>query len=741
MRLSKYVIKRDGRKVSFDKEKIRRAIDGAFQEIGQRDCYDENILNTVLSYIHLQDSLGDTITVEKIQDIVEHVLMEKGYYNVAKAYIRYRYLHELERQEKTDKTVLDMIKGQDEYWAKENSNKNPTLVTVQRDYLAGILSTDIARNYIFPKDVVKAYDEGIVHQHDMDYMAQATLHNCELINLDDMLQNGTVINNIKINKPHRLLTAMTITTQIMASVAANSYGGMTVNLTHIAPFVRDSYNIFLKKYQNYNLSEEEIQELAIADTKKEIADAVQTFNYQVSTLFTLNGQAPFCSLFMYLNDTEEYKQELIMLIQEFFKQRIEGMPNRDGVKVTQAFPKLLYVLEEDNYKPGTKYWYVTQQAIKCSSFRLTPDYISEKIMKRDKINGNGDGDCYGCMGCRSFLTPDSSGNGYNNISRAKNYDGKPKYWGRFNCGVSSINLPDIAFASGGDMDKFWKIFEERLEIAHKGLKTRVDRLAQTKASVAPILWMDGALARLDADDTLYDLVHNNYATVSLGYVGVYECTLIMTGEDQTGPNGEPFAKAVMQKLNDKCAEWRAAENVGYSVYGSPAESLAFKFATKTRERYPEKFQELFGNKRYFENSYHIPSFKEIDPFEKILIESDFQKLSPGGCLSYIESVDMSKNQEALYPIIEYIYNNIMYCEINMKTSYCRVCGQSQTIDVHKDENGDTWWECANCGNKDTTKMDVAARTCGYIGTNFWNDGKTQEIASRYVHLDDHNVEE
>lgn len=734
------VIKRNGEKIPFEKSKIARAIEKAYLEVfpnRQEEALKcgKRIANDIYH------GYTNPLSVEEIQNKVERDLILHAPADVARAYIRYRYKHELARQKNTDEQILNMIQGQDEYWAKENSNKNPDLVTVQRDYLAGIISTDIARRYIFPKEVIKAHDEGICHQHDMDYMAQTTLHNCDLLNLDDMLQNGTAVNNVKINKPHRLSTAMTIATQIMASVASSQYGGQSITLTHLAPFVRDSYNIFRKKYQDAGLSNELVDKLSKMDLDKEISDAVQTFNYQSSTLFTLNGQSPFCSVFMYLNETEEYKEELILLIKEFFRQRIQGMPNREGIPVTQAFPKLLYVLEEDNYKPGTKYWDVTKMAVACSSCRLTPDYISEKKMKELKINGNGEGDCFACMGCRSFLSPDPTGNGYNNIAKAKNYDGKPKYWGRFNCGVSSINLPDIAFASGGDFDKFWKIYDERLEICHKGLQTRIERLSKTKASVAPILWMDGALARLDADETLDKLVHNQFATISLGYVGLYECVKIMTGVNQIEKEGHDFAIAVMQKLNDKCEEWKKIENVGYSVYSTPAESLCYKFASKTRERYPEQFQKLFGNKKYFENSYHIPSFTPIDPFSKISLEGEFQKLASGGCLSYIESVDLSNNQEALYPIIEHIYNNIMYCEINIKTSYCHVCGQSQTIDVHKDENGDTYWECANCGNRDTKKMNVAARTCGYIGVNFWNDGKTQEIASRYINLDDHNLEE
>ena len=735
------VVKRDGRKVQFDRQKIQDAIDGAFQDVSGRKCNDNGVLACIMRYINAYQELSDTIEVEKIQDIVERSLMEMGYYNVAKAYIRYRYEHELTRQKRTDYEVLGMIEGVDNYWSKENSNKDVHSVSVQRDYLAGILSTDIAKRYIFPKEVVEAHEAGIVHQHDMDYMAQNALTNCELINLNDMLQNGTVINKVHINKPHRLITAMTLTTQIMASVCAHTYGGQTITLTHLAPFVRDSYNIFVQKYKDAGLDATTIEKLAKQDLDKEIADAVQTFNYQISTLFTLNGQAPFCSVAMYINETNDFKEELILLILEFLKQRKQGMPNREGIMVTQAFPKLLYFLDEDNYKPGTKYWDITKKAIECSSCRLTPDYISVKNMKKYKINGNGDGDAFPCMGCRSFLHPDPTENGYNNIAKAKDYNGKPKYYGRFNCGVSSINLPDIAFACDGDMNKFWQIFDERMEILHKGLQTRINRISKVKASAAPILWMDGAMARLEADETLDKLVHNLYASISIGYVGLYETVKILTGKSHTTPEGYKVAVDIMNALNDKANQWKAEENVAYSVYSSPAESLCYKFATKTRERYPEKFQELFGNKKYFENSYHIASSEPIDPFEKIKFEGKFQPLAPGGNLSYIESVDLSNNIEALYPIIEAIYNDIMYCEINIKTSYCHVCGLTQTIDVHKDENGNTWWECKNCGNTDTSKMDVAARTCGYVGTNFWNDGKTQEIASRYIHLDDHDIEE
>lgn len=728
------VIKRNGSKVDFDEDKIYQAVFKAAVEVGHTEDRSSALAAQVCrDYI---DAVGDEEdsdrTVEDIQDSVENILMREDP-ETAKAYILYRYQHEIARAKHNDQEIINMIQNSpDSYWSTENSNKNAKLVTVQRDYLAGITSTDIARRYIFPKDVIEAHDKGVCHQHDMDYMAQETLHNCDLINLEDMLQNGTVINNVRIYKPHRLLTAMTITTQIMASVAANSYGGETITLTHLAPFVRDSYNIFLQKYLDRGFTNEQSKQFAEADTRKEITDAVQTFNHQISTLFTLNGQAPFCSLFMYLNETEEFKEELILLIKEFLRQRIKGMPNRQGVNVTQAFPKILYVLQEDNYKPGTKYWSVTELAIKCSSCRLTPDYISEKVMKQIKVDDTGEGHCFPCMGCRSFLSP------------YRDKDGNPKYYGRFNCGVSSLNLPDIAFYADEKTNSqerkiqiFFEELDRRAEICHKGLKIRIDRLAKTKAGVAPILWVDGALARKNPDDTLYDLVHGGYATASLGYNGGAETVQILIGESNTSESGQALMLRILQFLSDKCDEWKKQENVAYSLYASPAESLCYKFATKTKERYPQKFEQLFGNKKYFENSYHIPSSEPIDPFSKIEIEGRFQKLSAGGCLSYIESVNLSNNVTALYPILEAIYNNIMYCEINMKTSYCHMCGSEGHIDVHKTPDGNTFWECDICGNRDTDKMDVAARTCGYIGVNWWNAGKTQEIASRYISLDDH----
>lgn len=731
------VKKRNGDVVEYDIEKIACAVAGPFQEKGE-DFEDVALLDSIDEHVRRKAKSG-VVSVEEIQDVVEDELIYAGYLDEAKRYIKYRYDHELARQRQTDENIFQVInQDPDSYWAKENSNKNPKLVHIQRDYLAGVISTDIAKRYIFPKDVVEAHDDGIVHQHDMDYMAQNVLTNCELINLEDMLQNGTVINGVRVHKPHRLLTAMTIATQIMAAVGSSTYGGQSISLAHIAPFVRDSYYIYLNKYKKAGLDNDLCEKMARQDTKKEITDAVQTFNYQSSTFCCLNGQAVFSSMFIYLNENPEYKRELIALTEEFLRQRVKGMPNEDGVNTTQEFPKILYILQEDNYKPGTKYWFLTKQALNCSVRRLTPDYISEKVMKEIKINGKGEGDCFACMGCRSFLSPDPTTDGFGNISRALNYDpNKPKYWGRFNLGVSSINLPDIAFAAKGDEDKFFRILEERLHILHRGLQTRIKRISKTKAKVAPILWMYGAMARLDPEDTLYDLVHNSFSTISLGFVGLYEACQIITGENQSQPNGNRFAKRVLQYLTDTAEKWKQEENVGYSVYSSPAESLCYKFATKTREHYPEEFEKYFGNKKYFENSYHLPSFLEIDPFSKIKIEGELQHLSTGGCLSYIESCDLSNNVEALYPILEYIYNYTMYCEINIKTSYCHVCGNEQTIDVHKDDNGDTYWECAICGNRDTEQMDVSARTCGYVGSTFWNDGKTQEIASRFQHLSDH----
>ena len=550
--------------------------------------------------------------------------------------------------------------------------------------------------------------------------------NCCLINLEDMLQNGTCINKVKIDKPHRLLTATTIATQIITAVTSSQYGGATITLTHLAPFVRSSYNIYLKKYLRRGFSKELSAKYAVEDVKKEVSDSVQTFNYQCNSMTTTNGQAPFLSVFMYLGETDEYKEELALLIEEFLKQRIVGLKNEAGVYITQAFPKLLYVLEEDNIHEGSPYWYLTELAAKCTAKRMVPDYISEKIMKRDKIDKNGNGNCYGCMGCRSFLTP------------YINSDGKPQYYGRFNQGVVTINLPDIALSSGGNFETFWEIFNERTELCHKALKCRHERLEGTVSDVAPIIWQDGAFARLAKGEKIDRLLHNGYSTISLGYAGLYECVKFMTGHSHTDKGkGEKFGLEVMKALNDKCSKWKAEEHIDYSLYGSPIESTTYKFAKCLKQRFG--VVEGITDRDYITNSYHVPVFEEIDPFEKLQLESKFQKLSPGGAISYIECADLTKNTAAVLSLMRFIYDNIMYAELNTKSDYCQVCGFDGEIKII-DDNGTLTWKCPNCGNRDKDKMNVSRRTCGYIGTNFWNQGRTEEIMERYVHVDDHETE-
>ena len=630
----------------------------------------------------------------------------------------------------TDQTIKELIEGENEYWNNENSNKNAEVITTQRDYLAGITSTDITRRFLLPEDIVKAHDAGIIHFHDADYFAQNALHNCELINLDDMLQNGTVINGVMIEKPHRFITAATIATQIILAVTSSSYGGATVSLTHLAPFVRLSYEKYLKKYQDRGLDKETCEKYAMQDTKKEVEDGVQTFNYQVNSMTNTNGQAPFLSVNMYLGETNEYKDELAMIIEEFLKQRILGFKNEKGVYITPAFPKLLYVLEEDNIHEDSKYWYLTELAAKCTAKRMVPDYISEKMMKKLKINELGQGDCYPCMGCRSFLTPDRAMT-LGNIAKAKNYvEGKGKYYGRFNQGVVTINLPDVALSSDGDMDKFWKIFDERLELCHKALQIRHKRLSGVTSDVAPILWQHGALARLDKGESIHELLHHGYSTISLGYAGLYECVKYMTGNSHTdNGDGKDFALAVMQHLNDKCTEWKKEEDIDYSVYGTPIESTTYKFAKCLRER----FGTIKGitDKNYITNSYHVPVFEEIDAFSKLKLESEFQILSPGGAISYVETPNLQGNIEAVVEVIKFIYDNIMYAELNTKSDYCQKCGYDGEIMLDEDLE----WYCPNCGNRDHNTLNVARRTCGYIGTNFWNKGRTQEIKERVLHLD------
>ena len=730
----KQVIKRNGKKVKFDKEKIINAIEKAFLEVdGEVVDKSHQKAKEIAEYIESQDK---SLSVEEIQDIVEDKLMASNRKDVARAYVRYRYKKEVLRKENTtDKSVFELLSGTSEYWNNENANKNAKSVTTQRDYLAGITSTDITRRFLLDKDIVEAHDAGIIHFHDADYFAQNVLHNCELVNLEDMLQYGTVVNGVMIEKPHRLITAATIATQIILAVTSSSYGGCTISLTHLAPFVRDSYNKYYKKYIDNGIDEETAKKLSGIDTKKEVADAVQTFNYQVNSMTNTNGQAPFLSVCMYLGETDEYKEELAMLIEEFLKQRMLGFKNEKGVYVTPAFPKLLYVLEEDNIHPDSKYYYLTELAAKCTAKRMVPDYISEKVMLANKIDAKGEGNCYPCMGCRSFLTPDRF---QTNLSNAKNYvEGKSKYYGRFNQGVVTINLPDIALSSKRDMDKFWKIFDERLELCHRALQARYKRLSMGISDVAPILWQYGALARLEKGESIDKLLKNGYSTLSLGYAGLYECVKYMTGYSHTG-EGKEFGLAVMQHLNDACNKWKKEENIDYSVYGTPIESTTYKFATKLKERFGKDiFVEMDGADRdYITNSYHVPVFEKINPFEKLSLESEFQKLSPGGAISYIECSDLTNNVDAVLEVIKFIYDNIMYAELNTKSDYCQVCGYDGEIKII-DKDGKLDWQCPNCGNTDHSKMNVARRTCGYIGTNFFNQGRTDEIRNRYVHLDDH----
>ena len=728
------IVKRDGHIVDYDPQKIRIAIGKANNEVRGKEKATKEEIDEIIKYI--EDLNKRRILVEDIQDIIEEKLMEFDKYQLAKKYITYRYTRELVRKANTtDKTIKELIEGENEYWNSENSNKNAQVVTTQRDYLAGITSTDITRRFLLPEDIVEAHDKGIIHFHDADYFAQNALHNCELINLDDMLQNGTVINGVMIEKPHRFITAATIATQIILAVTSSSYGGATVSLTHLAPFVRLSYEKYLKKYQERGLSKEECEEFAMQDTRKEVEDGVQTFNYQVNSMTNTNGQAPFLSVCMYLGETEEYKDELAMVIEEFLKQRILGFKNEKGVYITPAFPKLLYVLEEDNIHEDSKYWYLTELAAKCTAKRMVPDYISEKVMKELKKNELGDGECYPCMGCRSFLTPDRTMS-LGNISKAKNYvEGKGKYYGRFNQGVVTINLPDVALSADGDMDKFWKIFDERLELCHRALQIRHKRLSNVPSDVAPILWQHGALARLDKGECIHELLHHGYSTISLGYAGLYECVKVMTGHSHTDNGvGKEFAVKVMQHLNDATTKWKKEEDIDYSVYGTPIESTTYKFAKCLRER----FGTIKGitDRGYITNSYHVPVFEEIDAFSKLKLESEFQKLSPGGAISYIETPNLQNNLDVIIEVIKFIYDNIMYAELNTKSDYCQKCGYSGEILI----DDDLEWYCPNCGNRDHNTLNVARRTCGYIGTNFWNKGRTQEIKERVLHIDNKEAE-
>ena len=728
------VIKRDGHIVDYSPDKIEEAVSKANLEVSEEDRVSDIQIRNIIKYI--EGLHKKRMLVEDIQDVIEKRLMTLGKYELAKEYITYRYTRELVRRSNTtDKSIKELIDGESEYWNTENSNKNAKVVTTQRDYLAGITSTDITRRFLLPEDIVTAHDQGIIHFHDADYFAQNALHNCDLINLDDMLQNGTNINGVMIEKPHRFLTAMTIATQLITAVSSSQYGGCTITLTHLAPFVRSSKEFYLKKYKDRKLTKAQVEKFAAEDLKKEITDGVQTFQYQINSMTTTNGQAPFLSVCMYLGETEEYKDELAMIIEEVLKQRMEGMKNEKGVYITPAFPKLLYVLEEENINPKGKYYYLTELAARCTAKRMVPDYISEKVMKENKINSLGNGECFPCMGCRSFLTPDRMFN-VGNISKALNYvENKGKYYGRFNQGVVTINLPDVALTSGKDMELFWKVFDDRLELCHRALQIRHKRLSKVTSDVAPILWQHGALARLEKGESIHELLHHGYSTISLGYAGLYECVKYMTGHSHTdNGKGHEFALEVMQHMNDKCNEWKEAEDIDYSLYGTPIESTTYKFAKCLRDR----FGKIKGitDRDYITNSYHVPVFEEIDAFTKLKLESEFQRLSPGGAISYIETPNLENNIDVVMEVINFIYENIMYAELNTKSDYCQKCGYNGEILL----DDDLEWYCPECGNRDHDTLNVARRTCGYIGTNFWNKGRTQEIKERVVHIDNKDDE-
>ena len=720
------VIKRDCTVAEFEKKKIYDAIMKSMKN--GSGIIKPQIAESIANEIYEENKDRQDISISEIEMSVYDKLITKKQRLTAKAYEGYRCVREFQRENMntTDEQISELLSGSSDYWNNENSNKNPKLLTTQRDYMAGILSTDITRRFLLPPEIVQAHDEGMIHFHDADYYAQNAISNCCLINLEDMLQNGTCINKVTIDKPHRLITATTIATQIITAVTSSQYGGATITLTHLAPFVRDSFNIYMEKYKNRGLSYQQCLEFSREDIKKEIADSVQTFNYQVNSMTTTNGQSPFLSVFMYLGETEEYKEELAMLIEEFLKQRIQGLKNEEGVYVTQAFPKLLYVLEPCNIDKDGSYFYLTKLAAECTAKRMVPDYISEKVMLENKIDKNGNGNVYGCMGCRSFLTP------------YINKNGKSQYYGRFNQGVVTLNLVDIALSSGGDIDSFWTIFDERSELCHKALKLRHERLEGTLSDVAPVLYQDGAFARLKKGEKIDELLHDGYSTISLGYAGLYECVKYMTGNSHTDEDiGTSFGLEVMKRLNDKCNEWKEKENIDYSLYGSPIESTTYKFAKCLKKR----FGVIDGitDRDYITNSYHVPVFEEIDPFKKLELESKFQKLSPGGAISYVECADLTKNTDVVIEIMKFIYEHIMYAELNTKSDYCQECGYDGEIKII-DENGELIWECPNCGNRNKDKMNVTRRTCGYIGTNFWNQGRTEEIKERYVHVDDHEAE-
>ncbi len=730
------VIKRNGAEVEFDIVKIIAAVTKA------NDVVDEEARMTPVQIQRIAESvefscqsLGRAPTVEEIQDFVEHQIMAHGAFEVAKRYITYRYNRSLVRKSNTtDDKILSLIECNNEEAKQENSNKNPVVNSTQRDYMAGEVSRDLTNRLLLPEDIVKAHEEGIIHFHDTDYYAQH-MHNCDLVNLEDMLQNGTVITGTLIERPHSFATACNIATQIVAQVASNQYGGQSISLTHLAPFVDVSRQKIRKQVLaevealGVDPTEDKITEIVEKRLREEIRRGVQTIQYQVVTLLTTNGQAPFITVFMYLNEarSEQEKRDLAVIIEEMLEQRYQGVKNEQGVWVTPAFPKLIYVLEEDNIHDDSPYYYLTQLAAKCTARRMVPDYISEKKMLELK------GDVYPCMGCRSFLTPDRfTDAGVGNIANAGNYvPGKHKYYGRFNQGVVTINLPDVALSSGGNIEKFWTIFEERLELCHRALRCRHDRLKGTLSDAAPILWQYGACARLKKGEPIDKLLYDGYSTISLGYAGLYECVKYMTGKSHTDPSATPFALSIMQKMNDKCKEWKTAENIDYSLYGTPLESTTYKFAMCLQKRFG--VIEGVTDKGYITNSYHVHVTEKIDAFTKLKFEAQFQHLSPGGAISYVEVPNMQQNLEAVLQVMKFIYDNIIYAELNTKSDYCQVCGWDGEIDI-VEEGGKLIWRCPKCGNTDQDKMNVARRTCGYIGTQFWNQGRTQEIKERVLHL-------
>ena len=721
------IIKRNGAEVPFDITKIITAVTKASDSVGgQARLSREQITQIAAAVTDQCQQLNRAVSVEEVQDLVENQLMDIQAHDVARHYITYRYVQSLKRQTNTtDERILSLIECQNEEVKQENANKNPTVNSVQRDYMAGEISKDLTARLLLDPEIVKAHQEGLIHFHDSDYFAQH-MHNCDLVNLEDMLQNGTVISGTYIEKPHSFSTACNIATQIIAQVASNQYGGQSISLTHLAPFVDVSRKKIAAEVElemeGLDVSAERKKEIVERRLRNEINRGVQTIQYQVVTLMTTNGQAPFITVFMYLGEARnaQEKADLAIIIEETIRQRYQGVKNEAGVWITPAFPKLIYVLEEDNIRPGTPYYYLTELAAKCTAKRMVPDYISEKKMLELKVDKNGEGHCYTCMGCRSFLTP-----------YVDPETGKPKYYGRFNQGVVTINLVDVALSSGGNFEKFWKIFDERLALCHRALQARHKRLLGTPSDAAPILWQYGALARLKKGEKIDKLLFGGYSTISLGYAGLYECVKYMTGKSHTDAGAKPFALSVMQHMNDKCNEWKKAENMDYSLYGTPLESTTYKFAKCLQKRFG--IVEGITDKNYITNSYHVHVSEPIDAFTKLKFEADFQRLSPGGAISYVEVPNMQDNLEAVMSVLQFIYDNIMYAELNTKSDYCQVCGYDGEIKIVEDD-GKLVWECPKCGNRDQNKLNVARRTCGYIGTQFWNQGRTQEIKDRVLHL-------